>query len=255
MKRALRDLIRSGSSSATRNTIQALCDRDLCQSDYTLTMRGRFTAITLLPLQEQCRLLNLRFDSIPVRQLESSPEVQAFELFRNRGYVGAYCEGRALLLLIRCAALNVLAKLNTFGSREDACMRFTEAQLTILVDHIDEILESIRCASEKSVVGSFREIYGSPLIREWHPGLTEEAVLAIYRVIGPIKLAEITQAIAEDPYTYRSGWPDLTLTNYSEIRWIEVKTTDRLHLSQIQTISRMKDIVPGTFEVVQLLTR
>lgn len=255
MKRALRDLIRYGSSSATRNTTRALCDRDLCESDSTLTERGRYEAIALLPLQEQCRLLDLHFDSISVSELESSPEIQAFEVFRRRGYVGAYCEGRALLLLIRCAGLNALAKLNTLGSREDACMRFTEAQLTILVDYLEEILESIRCASEESVVESFIEIYRSVFIREWHPGLTEETIRALYRVIGPIKLAEITHAIAKDPYAYRSGWPDLTLTNYSEIRWIEVKTTDRLHLSQIQTIARMKSVVPGTFEVVQLLTR
>ncbi len=37
-----------------------------------------------------------------------------------------------------------------------------------------------------------------------------------------------------------------------DMLWVEIKTTDRLHLSQINTISRMKPLLPGNMRVVQL---
>jgi hypothetical protein len=43
-----------------------------------------------------------------------------------------------------------------------------------------------------------------------------------------------------DPYAYAKGWPYLTLVEVGEVRFIEVKTTDRLHISQIITIGKMK---------------
>ena len=55
-----------------------------------------------------------------------------------------------------------------------------------------------------------------------------------------------------DPYRFRSGWPDLTLVNGEYIEFVEVKTTDKLHYSQIDTISFMKDLTPYKFKVVRI---
>jgi len=57
----------------------------------------------------------------------------------------------------------------------------------------------------------------------------------------------------EDPYTYRSGWPDLTMVRDGSLLWAEIKTSDRLHMSQIVTLSRMKDLLPGLIQIVQLM--
>ena len=39
-----------------------------------------------------------------------------------------------------------------------------------------------------------------------------------------------------------------------EIRWIEVKTTNKLHLNQIRTIEHMAPLLPGEFSVVRLVS-
>lgn len=52
--------------------------------------------------------------------------------------------------------------------------------------------------------------------------------------------------------TPRSGWPDLTIIRNGLILWVEVKTTDKLHMSQLVTLSRMKDLLPGELKVLQI---
>ena len=185
-------------------------------------------------------------------EFNGDPERTAWKYFLGNGYTGSYCEGGALLLLIRAAALDTLEQLNPFKSREDACLRFTEAQLKIHEHHILEIADAIEHADADMIVRSFHEIYRSLMVQETYPGLTEEVMVALFNVIGSVRLRQFTEAIAEDPYQYRSGWPDLTLTNGQQLIWAEVKTTDKLHRSQITTIHRMKSLMQGTIQVVQL---
>ena len=75
---------------------------------------------------------------------------------------------------------------------------------------------------------------------------------SLFAAIRAERLAQITAAIMENPYSYRAGWPDLTMVNGSDMLWVEIKTTDRLHMSQIMTIFRMKSLLPGNLRVVQL---
>jgi hypothetical protein len=75
---------------------------------------------------------------------------------------------------------------------------------------------------------------------------------SLFAAIGAQQLAQITAAIMENPYRYWSGWPDLTMIKGSDMSWVEIKTSDRLHISQIMTISRMKPLLPGKIRVVQL---
>ncbi len=92
------------------------------------------------------------------------------------------------------------------------------------------------------------------MVQEWYPGLTPSAIASLFDTLGAERLAQITSAIMEDPYLYRAGWPDLTMTNGTEMLWAEIKTTDRLHMSQITTLHRMKPLLPGKIRVIQLVT-
>ncbi|WP_312779311.1 hypothetical protein, partial [Escherichia coli] len=58
-----------------------------------------------------------------------------------------------------------------------------------------------------------------------------------------------------DPYQYRSGWPDLTLVYENCIEFVEVKTTDNLHKTQLTTIPMILQILPGTVSVCRLNNR
>ncbi|WP_371264495.1 VRR-NUC domain-containing protein, partial [Salmonella enterica] len=53
-------------------------------------------------------------------------------------------------------------------------------------------------------------------------------------------------------YQYRSGWPDLTLIRDKSIKFVEVKTTDNLHKSQLTTIPVILDVLPNTIVVCRV---
>ena len=253
MKQALRDLIRSKTILAKENTITGLVKLGLVDLSGALTHSGWKQAIVMLPLAEQCQHLGITHEKMSGLNFQQTPELASWRHFSSFGYAGGYCEGGPILLLIRSAALNVLSHLNTFGSRQDACTRFTEAQLTILHEHSDLILSAIRSADSQQVVQHFSEIYSSHLIQERFPGLTPSAIASLFDALGGERLAQITSVIMEDPYLYRAGWPDLTMTKGPEMLWAEIKTTDRLHMSQITTLHRMKSLLPGNICVIQLV--
>lgn len=208
--------------------------------------------IAQLPLSEQCLQLDIKHEKIEGLPYGKKPEIDALNHFLAQGFTGAYCEGGPVLLLIRAAALDILAQFN-FRGRNDACTRFTEAQLTIYKESSELILDTIRNTNEAQVVRHFNEIYMFPQIPEYYPGLTAGVMSSLFAAVGAERLAQITAAIMEDPYKYRAGWPDLTMEKGSEMLWVEIKTTDRLHMSQIMTIFRMKPLLPGNMRVVQLI--
>lgn len=253
MKNVLLGTIRGEKSSANANTSAVLVKRGFLDLAGALTNDGWKQAIAMLPLVEQCHHLGITHEKLRGLAFKRTPEIAAWRHFSSIGYVGGYCEGGPILLLIRSAALNVLAKLNPFGSRQDACTRFTEAQLFILHEHSDLILSEVRSATREGLIQNFTEIYNSPIIQEWHPGLTPGAMASIFDTLTSGHLAEITLAIMEDPYKYRAGWPDLTMANGTELLWAEIKTTDRLHMSQITTLHRMMALLPGKIRVIQLV--
>jgi len=252
MKAALRETLCGESSGVKKGTLSALVRRALMEKNGDLTTEGWRNAVASLRLPEQCAHLDFPFEQIDGLQFGKEPERTAWKHYMQQGYEGAYCEGGPILLIIRAAALNLLAELNPFGSREDACNRFTEAQLKIHESHIPAIASEVEKADPSSVVRGFREIYRSLMVQEAYPGLTENAISAIFSTLGSSALRAITEAIAEDPYQYRAGWPDLTLAKGGEMLWVEVKTTDKLHMSQIITMSKMKPLLPGRLMVAQL---
>lgn len=207
--------------------------------------------IAQLPLGQQCLKLGITHEKINDFSYGKKPEIDALNHFSAQGFVGAYCEGGPILLLIRAAALDVFAQFSCF-SRNHACTGFTEAQLTMYRESSELILNTIRNTNETQVVRHLEEIYMSPLIPRDYPGLTAEIASSLFAAIGAERLAQIAAAIMEDPYKYRSGWPDLTMAKGADMLWVEIKTTDRLNANQIMTISRMKLLLPGNLRVVQL---
>ena len=207
--------------------------------------------IAQLPLAEQCLKLDITHEKIEGLPYGKKPEIDALNHLSTQGFVGAYCEGGPVLLLIRAAALDVLAQFNIFG-RNDACTRFTEAQLTAYKESSDLILAAIRNTDVAQVDRNFKEIYAYPEIPKYYPGLTADTMSLLFIAIGAARLAVITAAMMESPGSYRAGWPDLTMVKGSDMHWVEIKTTDRLHMSQIMTIFRMKPLLPGNVRVLQL---
>lgn len=253
MRTALIEIFRGESRAISARTLKALISMGLLGGDFELTLQGWKQSIVLLPLQEQCRALEIGYEEIPNVKGVGRPEIAALKYFESRGFIGSHCEGGAILLLIRSAALDILTRLNTFHSRKDACTRFTEAQLLIHKSSADEILSAIRSASLERTIENFSEIYKALSVQDYYPGLSANIMGALFSAIGAEAIANVASAMIDgDSYGYRAGWPDLTLTNGNEMIWAEIKTSDRLHMSQISTISKMKPLLPGKICVIRL---
>lgn len=140
-------------------------------------------------------------------------------------------------MLMKCAALNFLARVNTFNSRSDACMRYFEAQCSIFQCHANDIVAEIQGATETDICRHFAEIRSEANYRSLYPEINVDGLVALWNAIGAEGWARIAEAFIQAPYHYRAGWPDISIARGDQLRFVEVKTTDKLHLSQKQTIS------------------
>lgn len=206
---------------------------------------------TMKLLDKQCQQLGIPlFDKELV--YSGKPESALLSKYKENGFVGASCEAGAILTLIKSCMLDGLSKYNYFNDRNDAVNRYLEAQLMILDDKKEELLDIISHIPESAIFNNYREIISSPFIKSTYPSLSAELGIAMFYAIGREKISEIATEITTEPYQYRSGWPDLTLVNENTIAFVEVKTTDNLHSSQLRTIPMLLKVLPDTVSVCRL---
>lgn len=196
-------------------------------------------------LLKQCQDLGIPIDVVSMERTDGywivsgkeykRPEDAAFAYFQEQGWEGAACEGSAVLMLMKAACLDYLAAVNTFGSRQDACTRYFEAQCIIHRERSSTILREIEHAQELTLRSNITEIMAQSTYAILYPRMSIEALLAIWRILTAPRLATLASHIFADP-SYRAGWPDLTLVRDNELLFVEVKTTDKLHISQRDVI-------------------
>lgn len=192
-----------------------------------------------LSLKDQCGNLGINLEILPLSKRDSDwiyldqsfkkPEPAAYSHFKSQGFIGNYCEGKAPLMLMKCACLDFLAN---FFERDEACLRYFESQCSILISKSRRIIEAIRCANEKTIRKNFTKIRKNHSYLTLYPEMTVDGLLSIWQSIGPIGWAKVAEAFIRDPYTYRAGWPDLSIASGKVLRLIEVKTTDKIHTNQ-----------------------
>jgi hypothetical protein len=267
MKSALAELYLSHNSDAVpKRTLQALIDRGFVDSKEDLTESGRITVIESMSLLKQCDYLSIELDRIPwvkplkpkpkpfvlqylerkgwvktrVKPLKPKPEPFALQYFERKGYVGAYCEGGAIGTAIKALCLDALTESSIFygtsiDAREDACLKGVVALSHLESDNLKLALDQIEHVSKSKYLKAFSEIISYRDIQEWYPGLTLDFAGALYDALPKSIFIQIAKWISLDSYN-RNGWPDLTLIKDNTVRFVEVKTTDKLHASQLITI-------------------
>jgi len=216
-------------------------------------------------LTQQCAAYGLSVETITAQRtadsmlwrlsdkLHKDPEEIALIFYRSRGYDGCWCEGGTLNLLMKCASFPVLVRYNSFGERQDARRRYFEAQCTILAARGNEILDAISTASFGQVSLAAMEILRDPFVRQCYPRVRLEFVLALWKTLGAARLAEIARIFVSKPYDYRAGWPDLTLFGDDSLRFVEVKTTDLLHKSQLRVLEMFAKPLALNFSVAHVI--
>lgn len=213
----------------------------------TLKGRKKRDPFMSLSLEGQCETLGIPLEQLFIERSGDAwvvngnsfkrPEPAAYNHYENLGYLGTSCEGSAPLMLMKCASLDFLAEINIFNDREDACLRYFEAQCTIHKSKIDLIIEAIHSATENTIKRHFSEIRSKPLYSTLYPEMSVDGLLSIWNSIGASGWTRIAKSFMEAPYTFRAGWPDLIIAAESDLKLVEIKTTDKLHSSQKMTIS------------------
>ena len=211
------------------------------------------------PLRAQCDALGVRFDRVELPRspegwvVEDSfyyrPEHAAATLLRSEGWTCATCEGGPMLLLMKAACLERLMELNTLGAA-DSLTRFLEAQFVINAAHLDSIYDAIGRATTAQVRHNFEAIYAAG-VDEYYPGVTGELIEQLHVALGP-QLPSIAARFAGDSYCYRAGWPDITAVRGGAVLFREIKTTDKLHRSQLETIGNVLLPEGLTVDVLQI---
>ena len=79
-----------------------------------------------------------------------------------------------------------------------------------------------------------------------------EVVSSVYKCLGKSRLAETAKLFFADPYAFVVGWPDLTFVDPKSVFFVEVKTTDKLHRSQIITMGEMREKAGLDMSVIRL---
>lgn len=205
-----------------------------------------------MSIETQCKELSLKLDILELNY-RNRPEEAVLEHFKTKGYVGTSNEGFMLQNTLKALILDELARFNTFNSRDDACTRFLEAQLTIHKHHTDEIINSIKNVSRLRFKNNLVEIMSALKSIGMDNGLSLEVGLALFDALNTETFVNLAGKFSEEPYTYRKGWPDLTLVRNSKVKLVEVKTTDKLHGSQIKTIPMLSDMLGNNISVLKLI--
>jgi len=160
--------------------------------------------------------------------------------------------GASALLLMKAAALETLAARNLFGDRVDAINRYLEAQMTILVEHTAEIVDTVRNISPDALERNVNELTKSSILASFFPRVKATFMLELFGHLGRDKLADILMAFSAAPYDYRAGWPDLIVIESGTMSLVEVKTSDKLLDSQLRFAIGIASPMGFACEVVRL---
>ena len=223
-----------------------------------------------MSLSDQCSALAISIDKLELRRSGNQwqfgnssfdrPEAAALAYYQNEGFLGACCEGGPILLTLKAAGLDWLVKNNTFQDRNDAINRYLEAAIQISKDKRTGFVDHVARVRSGDFDRNFRELYASDFIRSNYPEISIRFIRELRKVLGQ-SLVRIAEIFVEDPYRYRAGWPDLTLVRPNqlfargEIRFVEIKTTDKLHDSQAVTITEIIKKVGLNVSVTKLVSK
>jgi hypothetical protein len=264
MENTLRAAVEAGAVRyGSRRSLQALEERGLVDGD-RLTPEGWVFAITLLSLPKQCELLGI---PLKVLRLPSGqkPEIAVLREIAKLGRKVAYCEGGAITLLLYCLCFERLYQLSTqYWGSEAAARSYMYTGIvsySYLLEQypnlMEDMLTDVANANEPSVLRAFailKSWQGSSdgwAFRDWI-GVNRELIRQLFWALGNTRCAALARRYLADPYAYSKGWPYLVCIDGETVGLSEVKTTDRLHWSQVITTPEMCEVGDLVVEVVQV---
>lgn len=206
------------------------------------------------PVDEQCKFLG-----IPYQKLKAKWDGHGFDRFNwycehkkdwvypedyvlNRyiadGWQGVNCEGRFIHTILNLLTQNKL----------DGYWCYDYFYLTGSADYyqkrLQESIPNFQVSTEKDLIERFeycknpqpeRDEFGRPTPRFHHAtNWPTDLIVDAYRALGKEVLFEILRLLMVGGEKRRYGWPDLTIVKNGQVKFVEVKTRDRLGKAQIE---------------------
>ena len=231
-------------------------------NDNNLTFIGRINAIRLLSLEDQCDILGIQKKTLN-KETYTHPEYVVINHFEKNGWLGRHCEGDIIFDLISCSLINILEPLfyKAFGTTEKfkSYIPYINPFKTYTAEVIQETLAFTLVLTPETVIKTFIKYPEYFSFKQWlvnpeNISSTDFNKYVKYNInhlsyflsgIGNKDLTRLADLCLNEKIP-RKGWPDLILVYNKMYRFIEVKSKDKLHLSQIITLQILKE---NNFEI------
>ena len=275
MKDYLRKKKLNPDTKGVKATIKALKNRGLCLEDGNLTERGIVVAISLLPLSKQCYFMNIPLEQL-VLEYYGYPEEAVLSHLASSSKLVYLTENTfgihvAQFFMFKYQyEIAVKHKLNLYSiafTFDDYSRKFIYEEIlnsldeminNLNADTIEENYQLIKTLNRQhNPVLSFsitidnnnevnvslsepRDKNGQFMMTYFYQDIWDiEFYKNLYSFLGIEFIRKLIKLIIYNPQNYATGWPDIVVLE-KEPYFIEVKTTDRFHISQIIT---MRDVI------------
>lgn len=197
------------------------------------------------PTIKQAELLDLPIEEIFLTKIGAkwlsphssnlfSPEEVILDLYINDGWEGSYLEGYPLRLLQDAACQHIVEKdmEESFAPDRWLWLACNKGTLRDLIKPSINVCE-IMLRKNLEILMRFRSLFGTYNGAE----LDIEFLIRLWKTIGREIFKQILELQIDDrgKPQYYTGWSDLTLIKENELQFVEVKTNDRIHKSQLET--------------------
>lgn len=238
-----------------------------------MTETGTVYAVSLCPLHEQAARLGILFREESIPRSGSRPELDLLRSYHARGWSGCFTEGAIVFVLLSSIWLDTLLDCAEYAMREwrggrrharvVESMYYNRYHVFCYFDFAAAfpavrraLIRAIDDSEKGHVIRTYRKMKSCQGGDIWfwsgQNGMTEKLVVALFEILGRNRLRRIAKVFLNDPFLYSTGWPDLLVIMDGVPRFIEVKTTDRLHVSQIIVMPEMMAAGDLEFEIVRI---
>lgn len=253
MRGSLKELLleRKPSGRIPSRTLKALRNRKLVDENDKLTEAGIVVGLKHLPLKKQCEYLGLEIETPNIERNYADPAVDMLFHFKRNGHNCTYCEGISVRKVIFCLYAHELIEipikkgvnsffdgLSTYPFSVGLDIFLNEDSIYDYKSLTAKLLHSIDGCTREIFLLNYRSLF--PKGYCWL-GVDELFASQLYDILGLDTLKGIAAAIFLDPYSFYKGWPDLTIVKDRSIEFVEIKTSDKLHESQLITFPYLKE--------------
>jgi hypothetical protein len=227
-------------------TLNALRARRLVDKNNKLTETGTIVGLKTVSLKKQCEIIGIQIETLKLKREYADPSVNALFYFMKQGNRGSYCEGVAIRKVLFCLYAHRLIKIPIKKGNNDFFDGLSTYPFAVGLDMLlntdgvqdydsltEELLSAINECNRDIFLTNYRELFPKGLC--WY-GVDELFAVQLFDLLGIEELKNLARIIFSEPSAFYVGWPDLTLIRDGSVELLEVKTTDKLHESQLITI-------------------